>query len=373
MVGLNQSFKKVFVTANNTLLASGSTYDLATGQIGIFNAETYVADATPTWTEEKSIIIAEGTPDFSGLPVGAGRPNETDKTVQIVGKKITGWKRKDYSAGTPNIVAIGYDGVDETKNMNVKCDEVKHLYIRLTGKPIEDFMPGGYLLHVQAQGACCDSCGEDACVALDPTDLRDEFYTRIMEHTILGGIPLSKFVLVEKTDGTNLDGDPVVGLKFTSAFVERTSSLVYFDLFPYNAEPIFIEVSEYNPDWHGDPARCATTFPFTVLQEATIPMGAGAWLMRYEAHMRGWDTIGNVYHDDMALRLAYGDYLNTDPSLNYDKYTLSFDFSYKVLGWSDTYTDSYNVEVFVPTGQTAFRTAMNAYVASVTGLGIATV
>jgi hypothetical protein len=368
MVGLNQSFKRVFVQANNTLLASGSTYDLATGQIGIFNAETYAADATPTWAEEKAIIIAQGTPDFSDLPKGAMIQNETNKTHMIIGKKITGWKKAEYQAGQNNIVAIGYDGVDETKTMTVKCDEVKHLYVKLTGKPIEDFMPGGYLLHVEAQGPCCDSCTTDDCEFVDPTDLRDEFYTRLTEHTILGGIPLSKFVLIEKTDGVDLDSNPVVGLKFTSAFVERESDLCYFNIFPYNAEPIFIEVSEFNPDWHGTPERCASTFPFTVLQEAEYPQGAGQWLMRYEAHHKLWDF--ESYHDDLALRAAYGDWLNTDPSLNYDKYSLFFDFSYKVLGWSDTYIDSYVVEVFVPTGQTAFETAMNAYIASVTGLGI---
>jgi hypothetical protein len=368
MVGLNSTFKKVFVVTNNTLLASGSTFDLAPGQLGIFNADTYAADATPTWGEEKGIIIAQGTPDMSDMPKGAGQRNETDKTKVILGKKITGWRKKTYAAGQTNVVTIGYDGTDTTKNMEVKCDEVKHLYIRLTGKPIEDFMPGGYLLHVQAQGPCCDTCG-DNCADVDPTALRNEFYDRIMEHTILGGTKLSKFVTVTKTDGTNADGDPVVGLKFESGFVERASSKVYFDLFPYNAEPVFIELSEYNPDWHGE--RCATTYPVTVLQNAAYPMGAGGWLMRYEAYAKGWDM--RYYHDDMALRQAYGDYLNTDPSQNYDKYTLSFDFQYKVLGWSDVYTDRYDVEVFVQAGNTVFATQINNYVTSVTGLGIATV
>ena len=373
MVGLNQNFTKVFVTNNNTLLAAGTTTALADGQLGIFNADTYVADATPTWAEEKAIIIAQGTPDYSGFPSGAGIRNETDKSKIIVGKKITGWRRKDYSAGANHIMTIGWDGVNgnkDTKNMDIKCDEVKHLYIRLTGKPIEDLFPGGYMLHVEAQGPCCETCG-DNCADVDPTMLRDQFYDRIVEHEFLGGISILKYITVTKLTSTNTAGDPVVGLKFESAFVDRVTSACYYNLFPYNADPIHIQLSEYNPDWHGTPERCISTFPVTEIQAVAYPFGSGEYVIRYEENAKKWD--GQYYSDDMATRAAYGQRLLAVPTTNYDQYTLSFDFDYKVLGWSDTYRDSYNIEVFVPTGQTAFRTAINAYVNSVTGLGIATV
>ncbi len=377
MVGLNSNFKKVFVTNNNTLLDGTSTNTLADGQIGIFNADTYVADSTPTWTEEKAIMIAQGTPDLSYFPKGAGIANETDKSKAIVGKKITGWRKKAYSAGQANIVTIGWDGVNgnkDTKNMLPgKCDEIKHLYIRLTGKPVEDLFPGGYLLHVQAQGPCCDTCG-DNCANVDPTLFRDQFYDRMLETVVLGGIKLfgtgsdgSHYVTLTKLTTTNTAGDPCVGIEFTSAFVDRTSDTCYFDIFPWNAEPVYIEVSEYDPNWHGD--RCASNYPVTVIQNATYPFGKGEWLMRYEAEARGWDFMEYSY--DLAERRAKGQVLNTVPTNNYDKYTLSFEFTYKVMGWSNQYTDRYDVEVFVATGQTAFKTAINAYIASVTGLGIA--
>lgn len=373
MVGLNQKFKKVFVTTNNTLLASGTTTALATGQLGIFNADTYVADATPTWAEEKAIIIAQGTPDLSAMPKGAGIRNETDKTKIIIGKKITGWRKKAYAAGQNQIITIGWDGVNgnkDTKNMTVKCDEIKHLYIKLTGKPIEDLFPGGYLLHVEANGPCCTTCG-DSCADIDPTDLRDEFYDRIVEHTFLGGMAITKYITVTKLTTTNTAGDPTVGLQFTSAFVDRTSDTCYFNIFPYNAEPVFIELSEWDPNWHGAPERCISTFPVTTTQEVAYPFGKGEWLMRYEAQARGWDM--RDYSDDIVIRRAEGQYLNTDPAVNYDKYTLSFEFKYKVLGWSDEYTDRYDIEVFVQTGQTAFKNAINTYIASVVGTDVATV
>jgi len=236
----------------------------------------------------------------------------------------------------------------------------------LTGKPIEDLFPGGYLLHVEAQGPCCDTCG-NSCADLDPTATRDELYNRIVEHTFLGGISILKYVAVTKVQ-TTVDGDAVVGIKFESAFVDRTTDTCYFNIFPYNADPIHIQVSEYNPDWHGN--RCESTFPVTVLQTPTYPMGSGQWLMRYEAMAKNWD--GYDYSEDMAVRLAERQFLNTDPTLTYDKYTLVFEIEYNVLGWSDVYHDRYDLEVFVPTGQTAFKNAINTYITSA-GIDVATV
>lgn len=369
MVGLNQNFRKVYVSNNDTMLVSGTTTALASGQLGIFNADTYLASAAPSWSTSKAILIVEGTPDQSGLPKGAGIRNETDKSKTIVGKKITNWTKKAYSAGQQQIIAIGYDGVDNTKTISGKCDEVKHLYIKLTGKPVETLIPTGFILHVEAQGPCCATCG-DSCESVDPEIFADEFITRINQYTFLGGIPLSKFILVEKLTGTNGDGDPIAGIKFTGAFVEHDSDNCYFDLFPYNSDPVHIQLSEYNPDWHG--SRCESTYPVTELQDVAYPMGAGQMVQRYEAMAKGWD-MRYYYKYDIAARKAEGQYLNTDVSLNYDQYSISFSVSYHVLGWSRIEEDNYTVEVFVPTGYTGFKNAINTYISSVTGLGIATV
>lgn len=362
--GLNQDFKKVFVTTNNTLLFSGTTTALAQCQLGIFDASTYLATTTPSWSTSKALLIAQGTPDLSYMPKGAGIKNETDKAKVIIGKKILSWRRKDYSAGAQNIVTIGYDGTDTDKTISGKCDEIKHLYLKLTGKPIETLIPGGLIVHVEAQGPCCETCG-DSCADVSGEIFTDEFITRLGQYTMLGGIPLSKFVLIEKIEsGTSF------GIKFTGAFVEHTSDLCYFDRFPYNADPIHIQVSEYNPDWHG--TRCESTYPVTVIQEVAYPFGDGQYVMRYEAKAIGWDDR-DYNKFDIFLRQAEAQYLCTDPTVNYDKYTLEYEISYHVLGWSDVYTDRYELEVFVQTGQSAFRTAMNSYISSVTGLGIATV
>ena len=55
---LNQSFSQVFVTNSSAILASGSTVaNLAVGQIGIIDANTYFATTTPTYAINKALKI----------------------------------------------------------------------------------------------------------------------------------------------------------------------------------------------------------------------------------------------------------------------------------------------------------------------------
>lgn len=365
MVGLNQRFHKIFVATNATPLttANKTTTDLTSGQYGLFDGTTYASmGATPTYSTNKSFIIAQGTPDVSGIPKGGGIRNETDKTDHAIrGAAIVGWRGKKYQAGQQEIVTIGYDGTDTTKSMTGQCDEIKNLYIKLTGKPIENLFPGGTIRQYAVQGPCCDTCG-DSCANIDPNIWVDGFISQINQDTFLGGIPITKFISITKLTGTDVSSNTVVGLRITGAFVEPISDLCYFDIFPYNADPVHIQVSEYNPDYHG--SRCETTFPVTRIQEATYTFGSGQEVMRLEALSKMWD--GRYYSDDLAIRKAEGQYLFTDPTLNYDQYVLDFDVDYMVLGWSNSYRDRYSVEFYFPTTTgTPFQAQINAYIVTI--------
>lgn len=364
--GLNQDFKKVFVTTNNTLLSSGqTTVNLAQCQLGIFDAETYQSTVLPLWSTSKAILVAQGTPDLSYMPKGAGIRNETDKAKVVIGKKILSWRKTASAVGQQQIITIGYDGTDSSKSITGSCDEIKHLYIKLTGKPIETLIPGGYILHVQAQGPCCETCG-NSCATVSGEIFADGFIDQLNQFTFLGGIPITNFISYTKIT----DGSDAWGIQFEGAFIEPSSSLCYFDRFPYNSDSVHIQLSEWNPDWHG--TRCASTYAVTEIQEIEYPFGDGQWLMRYEAAAHGWDER-DYNKFDIFLRQAEGQYLCTDPSVSYDKYTLEYEVSYHVLGWSDVYTDRYELEVFVEAGQAAFKNAINGYITSITGSGIATV
>lgn len=366
MVGLNQNYSKVFVIpAGKTLLAAGTTTALdTTGQLGIFNAATYAAVAAPTFPAVKAILFAQGTPDLSALPVPAGVRNETDKSHIIQARKIVGWKGKQGQTGQNQIVTVGYDGTDTTKTISGRCDEIKHLYIRFTGKPIENLSPGGYIVHVQANGPCCDTCG-DNCSDVVGCTFRDQFYDELMTRQFPGGILVSKYVNITKLDGTNTTPDPdvaVCGLRFESAFVGRTTNLCYYDIFPYEADPIHIEITTYDPDWNASPCP-DSDFPITELQAVEYAVGSGEAIIRIEERSKMDDY--RFFSRDLGIRLAEGTTLYTNPAATYDEYILTFDFDWSVLGWSEIYNDRYDLHFYFVTGSaegTAFRTAMNTYV-----------
>src|SRR5699024_3016288 len=158
----NQSFKKVFVAPEDNAIpttATDTTADLTDGQIGIFDATTYAAVATPTAANNKGIIIAQGTPDQGGLPGGAGIRNESDKLAKIIQSgKITKWEAKLANAGQSRIIVIGNlgDGTN-TDTISGKCDEIKNIYLDLSGAPIKNLVPGTSLIrHYAVEGPCCD-------------------------------------------------------------------------------------------------------------------------------------------------------------------------------------------------------------------------
>lgn len=358
MVGLNQNFRKVFVTTNTTILASGSaTSDLAVGQLGIFNADTNVAlGSTFTYPTVKGFYVAQGTPDLSYMPKGAGIRNETDKSKVVMGKNIVGYWGKAAATGASDIVAVGYDGTDTSKTMSGSCDQIKHLYVKITGKPIENLFPGGTIRHYQVQGPCCDTCG-DSCASVTDSTWVDGLIDQINADTFLGGIPITKFIKV-----TKLSSGSSYGIKFESAWVDRTTDSCYFNIFPYNADPIYIQLSEYNPDWHGSP--CDSTYPVTVLQNAAYPFGDGQYIIRLEEFSKMWDF--RYYSESLPERLAEGTVLNTDPTLKYDMWTVIFNTErWSELGWSEGLTDRYQLDVFMPTGTTAFQSRLNSYVTTI--------
>ena len=71
----NRPYERHMVSNIPTLLPAGLTLaDLGVGQIGIFDAKTNLSVTAPTYAVNKAIYIAQGTPDHSNFPEGAGVP-----------------------------------------------------------------------------------------------------------------------------------------------------------------------------------------------------------------------------------------------------------------------------------------------------------
>lgn len=165
---MNQSFKQVFVTNSGALLSSGTTADLAVGQIGIFDGSTYQATVAPTFFKNKSLVVGWGYPDLV-TPLMAGIFNENEKSKEIKGRKIKRVRTKKAKHGRPEIVTVGWSGdVADDSTITVPADETKAFYLRLTGAPIDRlYGTNGLIRRYVVQGPCSDDCADDCVSSVD--------------------------------------------------------------------------------------------------------------------------------------------------------------------------------------------------------------
>lgn len=156
----------------------------------------------------------------------------------------------------------------------------------------------------------------------------------------------------------------VVGVTVEAAYVDLIASECAFDYWRYDAEPIFIELSQHSQDYNDQPTICAGDWPVTEIQPVTLPIGVGSQVREQEAFFKGYER---KYRDPNPIVRQYQDsLLQTDPLKYYDQYTLEFSFNYHEFWFSEVYTDIYRAEIYFPEGTGgAFQTAINAYVASV--------
>lgn len=218
-MAFNQPQRRYFVVNEGKLLPSGNkTKDLAIGQVGIFNAKTWLSTTSPNYNTEKSIVIGYGTPDYV-LPDGAAKGNETFKTLPIDGKKITGWTVKKAQRPQNRILAVGFDGVDNTLNLTLNKGEVKKFWIKLSGQPVANLkgkfsVPAPYAVHIEEftiDGGCVADCTDDCGEAIAPSEVANKVISAINSRKIIGGQPLSKYVLAEKiVDCVTPSGLPTV-------------------------------------------------------------------------------------------------------------------------------------------------------------------
>jgi len=618
---LNQSFRQVFVANTSVLLPSGNTVDLAPGQIAITDGNTYAPTVTPTYGTNKAIQIWQGMPDVSHLPLMAGIPQTNQSSKLIKGKNLKKIRRKSASRGQNQQVVIGFDGIYTDKNLTAKCGEVRTVYVKLSGNPIDKLYNNqGFIRQYRLDTGCCDDCGSDNCADVAPETLADALVEKInndpkwsagsgqlirakkilsdaldlsgtVEYTeysvtladdgsdaalaavqtqsfypvtrsarsgiystyylvapSASGAPndisnaglftiadcgscpagytlnaagyiykvvrtdagssgaqttlnsnyslaaagessarlsfdspnqISTYLIVSNTanqaavgtdaieflgesDGkcvltspstfawtagdtlysfpkvyhitladdvcgvsrlteiqeaypdlvvtqlpsgsvdcihgyeTTIYSDPIAddcsvaeivfpdlasfegthweavtgdpstveqaGVIIETAFVNRITGDCTFDYYPYEADTVHIEVSEYNADYNGNP--CEDRWPVTQLQGVKYPQGVGSYVREQEKKSLSYFLLERSV--DPAVREAEGFKFQTDPYQYYDEYTIEFDLSYKVLGWSQTYHDSYHQVVYFPEGKgAAFEQALIAYASSV--------
>lgn len=146
------------------------------------------------------------------------------------------------------------------------------------------------------------------------------------------------------------------------AFVNRITNECTFDYFPaYEYDTLFVQASEFNPDWNGE--HCETNWTVKEVQSFKHPIGDGAYVRALEKKSKSYDLRERSFNAQSRENHRYS--FQANPEIYYDEYVLEYEFKYKVGGWSASYVDSYHQCVFFPEGLgKPYETAINGYVQS---------
>lgn len=183
------------------------------------------------------------------------------------------------------------------------------------------------------------------------------------------GVP--KWVTPEPYQGIKWVAEPLTagdgtsfGVQLQSTYVDLMVNDCAFEHWRYDAEPLFIEVSQHSSDYNDKPTICADEWPITEIQGTKLPIGVGSRVREEEAFFKGYER---KYRDSNPIVRMYQDSeLQTDPQKFYDQYTLAFEFDYHQSWFSEKNTDSYRLEFYFPEGTgKQFEAAMNSYLTSV--------
>jgi hypothetical protein len=169
---------------------------------------------------------------------------------------------------------------------------------------------------------------------------------------------------IKWTPAPRVETNTVVGVQIETAYVDLLTNECAYMFWRYDAEPVFVEVSQHDQDYNGKPTICAGDWAVTEIQPVLIPSGVGSKVRDEEIYFKGYER---KYFDINPIVRQYQDSIvQADPLKYYDQYTLEFAFSYHEFWFSEQFTDTYRAEFYFPEGTgKQFQEAINAWVTSI--------
>jgi hypothetical protein len=149
----------LIVNSSNTAQAVTGTHvsALTSGKIGVFKND-YTADTGVTPSASPYIILAQGTGDASLGSI---------KSPKIFPRNVTKWYGvAAVTSNTQQITYVGYDEVNDCKTMEVSCENMYRITVRVFSHYLRALFPEGMTRTFVINGGCCGPCASD-CTALD--------------------------------------------------------------------------------------------------------------------------------------------------------------------------------------------------------------
>lgn len=350
------AFKKVFtpgtIQGNIAVAASGTTADLASGVLGVFDAKNYQALGAQT-VGSKPFILAQGSL-YASDKIGPyhGGYKESIKSKVINPKYVSKFFKVEAQAAQNQQVTVTVKNVAEDTTQNLRID--------LKGSPALRFLSHNVYQTLAAYSGCAADAENPALV--DPTLIAIKWAQEIANSP-----KLSPFISVSVVDtddnaidytapfsaATGITANSAAKLVIDVAYVDTKFGNATFTVTDhYELQPLLVYAS--GVDYSGEPCN-TNNITAEETREAVQVSGAGETVLRDLILSMRYEQ--NVFHDSMRVNDLRMNEIEGHPALGaisrtglYDQICILHNVP-RFNNPSSTFdNDQYLLVIHVPTG-----------------------
>lgn len=345
------------VVTNCTSCPSGYTY---TASANSFEIRVVSGASLPTITGVISHTQLNADPAFDTYNVLVATTTAINTVLALAGEGVTvtyvGVSRGLCVLTSPPSVAWYANGtlVQITKGYTITLADTECGTSRLT--ELQAAYPTLTITQVSGSGSCVHSyavtissaCFDNGCFPDQPIFADLAPYQGVEWTEVVTAIPSTTVCQC--------------GIQIESAFFNRTTNECTFDAFPYENDTVYVQASNYNPDFNSD--SCEPSWKFTQIRQVRYPQGTGAAIQWAEKESKSYDLRERSY--DAVLRQIEGYVFQAQTGVYYDEYTLRYKVDFKTSGgWAENYSETIEQVIYVPEGTgKPFEAAINGYLTS---------
>lgn len=356
-------FEKVFVFKNvGTELITTNTlrpHQLTSGQVGIhlIDQDEVIGvgtGATPAPTAIQRIQIHQNVGDTK---FGTVRT----KTINVA--DVTGYYKSNTAAAATEIWYLGYDEVDNTKDILVPCGSELLLNFNIFSKLVSKWygtVPG-YRRALPINTGCCPVGEPDASVDRDV--IADQIVaqfnmTNARANDFPVGSDLKSFITATKVvTGTQGASDRRVGIKFESVAIAEDALNLCDPTQWFERELVTFTVSIGK--------ECAINVPVTKTQSASPGTGWAAEVAAKEAESQGYDRVRENYENPRFMLTNY--IKRATAGVKHDCLVIEYNWTHDTPGGHpQRITEPYRVLFYSPT-TSSLQTVADVFNAWLTG------
>jgi hypothetical protein len=328
----------VVPVGQTTFPSSGSTQNLAAGQVGIFS-NNYVATNTPG--------------NFPYFYIAQGRTNTylqgSKRSDKIAGciegsckSNVTEWYKV---TGCPTAATQ----VTDVSGWNVKCGDIVTLTLRAHSSYIDTLYFNGFTRSVTVQAPCCD-CGGDPCDTVDVPALIDAFILKLQQQG--PGINPDNISFNTFYQFQRIGNDANAILRISGKALTRYGQPCDVAAFPYEYDRMYFRTFVYSgPATTADfivADNCNIVADAVITQRSSYPDGTADEIKQLEKNFYSYQA-GYLKH--LYRMVGYNENFESwvSDGTTYDTYYIKFnEYDKSTYSWGDYIKEDSMVIIAVP-------------------------